>query len=332
MSVVALNQPLSRLSWWDEAKTVALVRRTAAKDCDADEFNQFVTVSRELGLSPLRKQIYAFVFNKDNVAKRNMVLVVSIDGARAIAARHQNYRPDNRKPRFEMDETLKGPANPAGIVSVEVSTFSFVQGEWHEVVGVAYWNEFAPIKAEQEYRMVDTGEKWPDGNPKKKKVPVEGSPIVEKLDPSKDGWRKMPHLMIAKCAEMQALRKGWPEDLARVYVEEETAKASMTIDGEYTDLTPAEMVAQAEMDARVEKLGGPALLAALGDDGALVRVPHGRFADKMLAATENLPAEQVAIIVGRNKEALNDFWAYNKTDALALKKELEKRAAAKVQA
>jgi phage recombination protein Bet len=328
MNVAALRtvspQPLG---WWSDPKMLSLVQKTAFKDCNQVEFDEAVAVARELNLSPLRKQIYAFVFSRDNPKKRNMVLVVSIDGARAIAARHKNYRPDNRKPRFETDDVLKGPANPLGIISAEVSAFCFVQGEWHKIVGVAYWGEAAPVKSEpEEFTMQDTGQKWPDGNAKMRKVPKPGSPIIEKLDPDKDGWRKMPHLMLAKCAEMQALRKGWPEDLSRVYAEEETDRSRVLEGVEYTDLTPSEMAAKGDTDARLERLGGPALFATFDDSGTLERVPFGQFADRMLAVTEKLEPAAVAALVDRNREALREFWAHNANDALELRKILEKRS------
>lgn len=328
MNVAALRtvgpQPIG---WWSDPKMLSLVQKTAFKDCNQVEFDEAVAVARELNLSPLRKQIYAFVFSRENAKKRNMVLVVSIDGARAIAARHKNYRPDNRKPRFETDDALKGPANPLGIVSAEVSAFSFVQGEWHEIVGIAYWGEAAPIKSEpEEFTMQETGQKWPDGNAKMRKVAKPGSPIIEKLDPDKDGWRKMPHLMLAKCAEMQALRKGWPEDLSRVYADEETHSAQILEGVDYTDLTPSEMAAKGDTTARLERLGGPALFATFDDSGTLERVPHGQFADRMLAATEKLEPAKVAALVERNREALREFWAHNANDALELRKILEKRS------
>lgn len=321
--------------WWRDQKMVSLVKRTAFKDCNDTEFDEAVAVSRELKLSPLRKQIYAFVFSKDDPAKRNMVLVVGIDGARAVAARTGRYRPDNRAPRFTTDDRAKNEAsNPLGLVSVEVSAFLFSNGEWHEIVGIAYWDEFAPITKggnEDDYEWKETNEVYPEGHKKAgqkkfRKVLRSGATAIERLDPKKDGWRKSARHMLAKCAEMIALRKGWPEDLSRVYAEEETHRGQV-IDAEYTDLTPTEMASAAEASKRQDLLGGRALFATFDETGTLERVPIGQFADKMLAVTERMPANQVAALVERNREALNEFWAYNKTDALALKKELERRSA-----
>jgi hypothetical protein len=48
----------------------------------------------------------------------------------------------------------------------------------------------------------------------------------------------------------------------------------------------------------------------------------------MLAATAKLAPAAVAALVGRNREALREFWGHNKTDALELRQILEARSAA----
>lgn len=69
----------------------------------------------------------------------------------------------------------------------------------------------------------------------------------EYVQTKKDGsvtafWARMPHVMIAKCAEAIALRKAFPEDMSGLYVPEEMAQAdngrrapTVTADGEILD-------------------------------------------------------------------------------------------------
>lgn len=128
-----------------QASQIQLIQRMNP-DCNATEFDQFLHVSAQLGLDPLRKQIYAFVFNKDKADRRRMSIVVGIDGFRSVAKRSGEYRPDNRAPRFTYDPAIADEAtNPLGIVCAEVSVFQHSHGNWHEVTAVAYWDEFAPI-------------------------------------------------------------------------------------------------------------------------------------------------------------------------------------------
>jgi phage recombination protein Bet len=75
-------------------------------------------------------------------------------------------------------------------------------------VGVAYWSEYVQIGK--------------DGKPT-------------------DFWRRMPHVMIAKCAEALGIRKAFPEDCGGLYTPEEMAQADnpTTLDAQVVETTPA---------------------------------------------------------------------------------------------
>ena len=275
-------------------------------DCNAVEFDQFLHVSAQLGLDPLRKQIYAFVFNKDKPDKRRMSIIVGIDGFRSIAKRSGEYRPDTRAARFTLDPAAANPlTNPLGLVSAEVSVFQFSHGDWHEVAAVAYWDEFAPI--------VDGGD-WKEQANGRSKFVKDGT---QRLDPNKDNWRKMPRVMLAKCAEAQAIRRAWPDDLSAVYADEEIDRAR-TI-----DLTASEIVEKANTENRLAMIGGAeAILFDMGD--GLERVPLGKATDMILERFRGMQPHEVLQWKNINRIPLQEFWARNKTDALALKQEIEK--------
>jgi phage recombination protein Bet len=124
---------------------LALIKRTVAKDCNDDEFNQFIHICKTVRLDPLRRQIYAFVFNKDNPKYRQMTVVTAIGGYRAIAERTASYRPDDRAPRYEMGEK-DAKTNPLGILRCEVTVYKRAHGEWFPVVGEAFWDEYVPVR------------------------------------------------------------------------------------------------------------------------------------------------------------------------------------------
>jgi RecT family protein len=265
--------------------------------------------------------------------RRNMVVVVGIDGGRSVAARTGNYRPDDREPEWAFKDELKNPlTNPHGIEKCTVGIFHRPTraDPFERIVHTVYWEEFAPILKSadpDDYEWVETGETYEDsGKPKKRKKLRAGAEVTLRLDPTKDAWIKAGRNQIAKCAEMGALRKGWPEDLSSVVAEEETHKAMVLEGVDYADLTPSEMAAKGETDVRMARIGGPAIMATFDDAGTIERVAHGLFADRVLEVTATMKPERVQLFIDRNREALKEFWAHNKNDALALKKVLEERA------
>lgn len=303
------------------APQVALIKRSNP-DCNEDEFNQFMHVAASLGLDPLRKQIYAFVFNKDDANRRRMSIVIGIDGFRAVAKRSKEYRPDERSARFVLDERLVNEdRNPLGLVSAEVTVYQHAQGQWWPVTAIAFWDEFAPIVMtgdDEQYEWVETGEFWSDtGKPKKKKKLKAGAEVKLQLDPRKENWRKMPRIMLAKCAEAQAIRRAWPEELSAVYSDEELDKAH-TI-----DLTATEIAESAEVDRRLQIIGGAdAIMFDMGE--GLERVPLGKAGDHILQHFRKLQPHEVLQWRNMNRIPLQEFWARAKSDALDVKKEIEK--------
>jgi phage recombination protein Bet len=279
------------VQWSD--KQLALIRNTVAKDTTPAEFDLFIHTCRAVRLDPLRKQVFAFVFGKKDPAKRQLTIVTSIGGYRSIAERTGAYRPDDKAPRYEMQEK-NADTNPLGIMRCEVTVYKHSHGEWWPVVGEAWWDEYVPLY---------------DG----------------KIDKTKQGWIKMPRIMIAKCAEANALRKAWPDDFANVLEESEIDRSHSI------DLTPSEMANAGEQAKRLEMIGGKdAILIDWMDGEPLQRVPAGKFGDAAMAfiRAHMKPGEEGASVVltwrDRNRHALTEYWALDKDGALTLKAELEK--------
>lgn len=317
MNTVATVTPLRPRDY--SGAQLKLIMNTVASDCSPLEFDLFMEVSKRVGLDPFRRQIYAVVYNKDKPEKRKMSIITGIDGFRAVAARNRDYRPDEEEPRFELRDDLKGPGNPAGIYKCVVKCFKFGPDQaWHPLVGVAYWDEFAPVKevAEGGYDWVETGEVWEDsGKPKKKKVPK--GAVTLKVEGK---WATMPHVMLGKCAEAQAIRKGWPEDLSGIYAPEEMERADI-------EATASETVTQHERDERVRLVGGRQNVAVLWNAGEpLEAVPIGKLTDRCLEFIRKAESPtQLEVWRETNKISLQMFWAEAKSDALAVKAALEKR-------
>lgn len=272
-------------------RELALIRRTVAADTSPDEFDLFMSYAQGLRLDPRRRQIYCVVYNKDKPAKRKMSIIVGIDGFRTIADRTGAYRPDEDEPRYEADEALKGPLNPAGLVKATVSAFKFSHGGWHRVTASAHWDEYAPVKT------------W-DG--------------VKSLEGK---WQTMPRLMLAKVAEALALRKAWPDDFSAVYAPEEMEHAAVL------DLTPSQAAEAGEVESRLEKIGGAnGILMTWADPLApLESVPVGQLADRALdfiAAHKDEPSVLMQW-AERNRMGLQEFWARAKGDALAVRQALD---------
>jgi len=321
------------------ARHIELVQRTVAADTQGhpDEFNLFIEASKRYRLDPLRKQISVLVFNKHarDKSKRRMAIVIPQEGLRVQAARQGDYRPASRpatiiltaegkarkdllddaalledlkarKNRIaEIDEAYPvDPLNPHFIEKVETYLHKKdkADGTWYDVIGEAYWSEFAPI-----------GDVWEEDPETTRKV----KSGKKKLDGK---WLQMPHLMLTKCATMQALRAGWPDQFGGVYGEEELHRAIMQEDMDATEIIEAEK----ENQRRIAIGARNNELPLVDHEHKLVFVAAGAFADAILRFARNCTElRELEGFLIRNTEGMNRYWAHYKNDALEMKKELE---------
>lgn len=281
---------------------VALARKAVAADLTPVEFNMFVHMARQFGLDPLRRQIYGIVYNKDKADRRRVIYVTAIDGYRAIAERTGNYRPGQRS--VEQSDDAKDPiTNPHGIISATASVYKYAHGSWHEYSETVYWEEFAPLKQIWEYDE-KAGRKKPTNR--------------YELDTSGQ-WPKMGRVMLMKCAEAQALRRGWPDQYSGLYINDEMDRA------EIIDITPDKQAEAVEIEERQAKLGGPSILIDWLDNRPLTAVPVGEVHGKVMDLIRQNAEEPMTILAwaDRNVEALKQLWAVKKDEALDIKMAIE---------
>lgn len=286
------------------APQMRLVKDTIAKDCNVEEFDLYIAAARSYGLDPFRKQIIPLVFGKNakDQSKRRMSIVVSRDGLRVIAQRCGNYRPASDPAEWIIDPEAIGPLNPKGLMHCTIYLWQQDKaGQWFKVKGEADWDEFAPIADE-----------WADGEDGRRR------PTGKKVLDASGNWAKMPKVMLEKCAEAQALRAGWPEQFGGLYAEEEMDRAKV-LDG-----TASEIVAAEAEESRMKAIGAAdGIPMTWGDNWALEMVPVGSFADR---AAEYIAQTDPATLTkwrDANRIGLQQFWAKQPSDALAIKKLIE---------
>lgn len=170
-------------------RQISLLRRQFCKDLDDDQFETYVHVARATGLDPLRKQIYAILRWSSQENKNIMAIQTGIDGFRLIASRTGAYA-GSGAPEF-----IENPDDPKHPLMATVEVTKLVQGEKCTFIGQARWEEFAQKK---------------DGR------------LLGR-------WEESGHNQLAKCAEAQALRKGFPDETSGVVTYEEMGAADLDV-------------------------------------------------------------------------------------------------------
>lgn len=169
---------------------VELLKNTICKGATNEEFELFLHACKRTGLDPFMRQIYSVKRWDSNLKRDSMTIQTGIDGYRLIAERTGRYCP-GKETTYQYDSEGNLVSATAYIKK------QTLDGTWHEVPATAFFSEFCQRTKE-------------------------GKPMAM--------WMKIPHIMLAKCAESLALRKSFPAELSGIYTKEEMTQVEHSLE------------------------------------------------------------------------------------------------------
>jgi phage recombination protein Bet len=172
---------------------IRLLGETVAKGCDQNELAFFLHVAKLKRLDPFTGQIHVVKRWDSSLGKEKMTVQVGIDGFRVIASRTNDLAGIDDA---VYDTDIEEHPNVATVTVYRYGR----SDERIPYKATARWTEYAQTKK--------------DGD----------------LGPM---WKKLPYLMLGKCAEALALRKAFPDELSGMYTNEEMDQAENEVPAQH---------------------------------------------------------------------------------------------------
>jgi phage recombination protein Bet len=220
-SAVAKRNQIDLTQYGFNEQALQLITDSIAREASQQELALFLTQCQRTQLDPFLKQIYCIGRYDSKLGRKVFTTQISIDGARLVAERSGKYEGQDGPYWCGEDGVWRDiwlEKTPPLAAKVGV----FKHGFQKQLYAVANWSSYAQTNKDGTYSSM---------------------------------WAKFPSLMLAKVAEMLALRRAFPMELSGIYSIEEMQQTEV-LDVEPVRLPPAKQDAVKEEREMIGAAGG----------------------------------------------------------------------------